>query len=76
LFDLSWETAVVGAAFFAAGLGLQELAKRLALNAKRRPISLLVWPCRVLGFLLMATAVSLILWNLLGPVVRAILVAI
>jgi hypothetical protein len=77
LFDLSWGTAIVGATLFAAGLGLEELAKHLARNAKRRLlIALLVWPFRVLGFLLMATAVSLMLWNMLGPVVQAILRAV
>ena len=77
MFDLSWGTAIVGATFFAAGLGLEELAKILARNIKRSIlIALLVWACRVLGFLLMATAVSVILWNMVGPVVRAILRAI
>ena len=69
--ELSWGTAFAGTIIFAAGLCLEELGRFFARRTRSRMFRrLLVWPCRALGYGLIAVAALLILWNLLAPIVE------
>lgn len=67
---LDYQTAIVGTTQFAIGSGFWWLGQYCSGRIKQ-PIgrALLSWPCYVLGFVFVSSAVLLLLWNMVGPIV-------
>jgi hypothetical protein len=68
--EFDFDTAIAGTVQFAVGLGLTQLGRYLSQRIKGNVIrALLSWPCFGLGFILLASAVFTILWNMFGSFV-------
>lgn len=68
--ELDFGTAIVSTVQFAIGLGFYRLGQYVSQRIKTRgPRILLSWPCYVISFIFLTSAVAMIYWNMFGPIV-------